>query len=159
MAQRCLIHILPVLYFSDIKSSPSPFFQPGGSCHSPCHNFTIRKNMITSSETMGKGLFCFLCSLCKLAIPSPLILNWFCFTSSALLPKDGISATHCPSPSACTLPAHQVLALDGDAGISLWSKTLINHQACAGVTGIPMSSKKIIPAPAMWPSAPSVEGE
>lgn len=56
-AQRCLIHILSPLYFSDVKSFLSPSLQPCGSPCSPRRDFPgIRGNMICSSGPGGRGI-------------------------------------------------------------------------------------------------------
>lgn len=62
-AQRCLIHILSPLYFSDVISFLSPSLQPCGLPCSPHWDFPgIRRTMICSSGPGGRGI---------LALPAP----------------------------------------------------------------------------------------
>lgn len=153
-AQRCLIHILSSLYFSDVKSFLSPSLQPRGSPCSPCWDFPgIRRNMICSSEGRGRGILALSVPCVEKFHINPISIDIqpLLPTSSVVLPQGGISASHC-----LDIPCSEILEFSHvPSGLGHIPQFYHFYE----VIGIPVLNEKIIPAPGVRPSATAVEGE
>lgn len=158
-AQRCLIHSLSPLYFSDVKSFLSPSLQPCGSSCSPRWDFPgIRGNMICSSGPGGRGILALYADKPHI---KPTDIQLFQLHQLSCAAPGGdfcipLPLSHCLDIACTEIQEFTMLQVPyKPSGLG----HMLQFYHFYEVIGIAVFSEKIIPAPGARPSAPAVEGE